>query len=108
MVAESLSKSEHDKIIHQFNLERQEEYEELIEHSENFLNELEHVITKQKFTHAELEESENNLKRLQKWIKTIRARDHLKQITYQQAKKILRKCKSILEKFAQQNYAQET
>lgn len=108
LVTDTISSTEHDKIIHQFHQDRHEEYEEFIEHCEEFLGELNREIAKQKFTYAELEESENNLKRLKKWIKNIRARDHLEEAIYPQAQQLLEQCETTLEEFTQQIYAQES
>lgn len=64
-----------EKIISLFNDIRDEEYNEFIEKSDDYLKELQKEIRIEKFTFAELEEEEEELQKLVSWYEKIKVRD---------------------------------
>ena len=106
-VVNALDEMMQTAVTTQFNLEREEEYEELVEHSQDFQAELEREIDQQKFTYAELEESETNWERLQKWLATIQARDFFLCAAGATAVTSLARSRQLLDEFIYLVYAQE-
>ena len=71
----ALNQSIEDEIIGQLRAERDEEYAEFCERCEALLAELERETRQGKFTFAELEETEEDLQKLMKWLEKIKVRD---------------------------------
>ncbi|MGW8143953.1 MAG: Chromate resistance protein ChrB [Anaerolineales bacterium] len=64
-----------DGILEQFRMDRDEEYIEFCERCEALLAEIERETKQEKFTFAELEETEEDLEKLKNWLQKISARD---------------------------------
>jgi hypothetical protein len=106
LVHEVISLSGED-IMSLFEADRNQEYDEFLEQCDAFLAELEKECAQGKFTFAELEENEHNLKRLEKWITRIEKRDFFSASKAQQAQAALQNCRENLKNFTQQVYRQE-
>jgi hypothetical protein len=63
-------------IINAIQREREDEYRELVERTRQFHEELAHERRRGRATYTELEESDVDLARHQKWLAAIRARDY--------------------------------
>ncbi|MDQ6731193.1 MAG: hypothetical protein M3022_13075 [Actinomycetota bacterium] len=63
-------------IIDAFQRERSDEYHEVLERTQQFHDELAHERKRGRATYTELEESDADLARHQKWLAAIRARDY--------------------------------
>ncbi|MGE5222576.1 MAG: Chromate resistance protein ChrB [Omnitrophica WOR_2 bacterium] len=87
-----------------FRMEREEEYAEFQERSQEFLDEIEKESAKQKFTFAELEENEQDLQRLTTWLEKIQKRDFAGGEKKQAAAQTLKKCLASLEIFSTEVY----
>jgi hypothetical protein len=94
-------------ILSRFQTDRQEEYTELIERSQEFLAEIEKESSRSKFTFAELEENEQDLQRLYGWLEKIHKRDFMPGEIASQANEVLKKCRESLEEFAKRVYAEQ-
>ncbi len=94
-------------ILERFRKDRDEEYTEFLEQSDGFIAELEKETQKKKFTFAELEETEANFDRLEKWLRKIQKRDFQKTEKSKEATTALQTCRQRLNSFAQRTYAQE-
>ena len=64
-----------DEMIARFASDRQREYQEFATRAQGVLNEVAKEIAAKKFTFAELEEVEDDLKKLEVWLAKITARD---------------------------------
>jgi hypothetical protein len=62
-------------VIARFNAARDEEYLEVVDEAERFREEIARERRKGRFTFAELEDEESNLKRLRKYLAQVEARD---------------------------------
>jgi hypothetical protein len=93
-----------EDVIARFKAERKQEYDEFLEQCEVFIGELDKETRGQKFTFAELEENEQNLQRLRKWIAKIQKRDFFKTKKSQEAISAYQGCKQILDAFTRQVY----
>lgn len=69
------NKADEEKVVSLFNAARDDEYLELIEKCDLFLQELIDEINTEKFSFAEIEESEEELQKLNQWMKKITNRD---------------------------------
>ncbi len=106
-VVNSLTDDVEADIMRQFRSERGEEYAEFLEHCRDFLAELERETKEEKFTYGELEESEANFDRLQKWLPKIQSRDFMGHEMAETAVSQLQACQQALENFTQAVYLQD-
>src|SRR3954447_19396855 len=63
------------RLLEAWNAAREAEYRELAGECAKFLSEIDHEFEIEKFTHAELDEEEAELHKLQQWHERIRSRD---------------------------------
>ncbi|MHB8106849.1 MAG: Chromate resistance protein ChrB [Candidatus Cryosericum sp.] len=63
------------RVIAAFQLQRDADYDEIVEQCERLVYELDRETEKEKFTYAEIEENETELTRIHKWMERITARD---------------------------------
>jgi uncharacterized protein YdbL (DUF1318 family) len=94
----------HERTVSRFNAARNEEYEEVVDETERFREEIERERRKGKFTFAELEDEESNLERLHKYLAQVEARDAFGAEGRAQATKEVERCAGVLEAFAQEIY----
>lgn len=106
-VVQGLDQAIHEEIIARFKSDREQEYDEFLEQCEAFLGELEKETQRQKFTFAELEENEQNLQRLRKWVARIQKRDFFRTKKSQEAVTTFQSCRRKLQDYTRQVYTQE-
>jgi vacuolar-type H+-ATPase subunit I/STV1 len=104
---QGLNRAVHDDIVARFEAERGQEYDEFLEQCEEFIAEIEKETKKQKFTFAELEENEQDLQRLRKWIGKIQKRDHFKTKKSQEAAATFQHCRQRLQNYTREVYKRE-
>lgn len=92
------------KIIARFNAAREEEYEEVVDETERFHEEIARERRKGKYTFAELEDEESNLRRLRKYLAAVLARDVFGAPGAARAAAEVERCAATLETFAQDIY----
>lgn len=97
-----------EDILSRISTDREEEYAEFIERSQEFLAEIEKESAKQKFTFAELEENEQDLFRLTNWLERIQKRDFFCRDKAKNASEALKRCQKEFEKFAAIVYERQT
>lgn len=94
----------HERTIAHFNAARDEEYEEVIDETERFCEEIARERRKGKFTFAELEDEESSLERLRKYLVQVQARDAFSAPNQTRAVAEVERCATVLEAFAQEVY----
>ena len=94
----------HARTVSRFNAARDEEYEEVVDETERFREEVERERRKGKFTFAELEDEESNLERLHKYLAGVEARDAFGAAGRARAVAEVERCAEVLEAFAQEIY----
>jgi hypothetical protein len=94
----------HAKMVARFNAARDEEYEEVVDETERFREEIARERRKGKFTFAELEDEESNLERLRRYLAQVVARDAFGAEGRAQAEAEVERCAEVLEAFAQEIY----
>jgi len=106
-LVQGLNQAIEDDIISRFKADRDQEYDEFLEQCEELIAELQKETHHQKFTFAELEENEQNLQRLRKWLAKIQKRDFFKTQKSQEAIITFQNCRQMLQSYTRQVYAQE-
>ena len=86
-------------VIDAMQRERADEYRELVESTRHFLEELEQERRRGRATYTELEESDVDLARHQKWLAAIRARDYFDAPGGEEAAAAVASCEEALARF---------
>ncbi len=86
-------------VIDALQRERTDEYHELVESTRQFHEELEHERRRGRTTYTELEESDADLARYQKWLAAIHARDYFDAPGGQEAVAAVASCEEALAGF---------
>ena len=86
-------------IIDAIQRERTDEYRELVESTRQFHEELQLERRRGRATYTELEESDADLARYQKWLAAIRARDYFDAPGGQEAAAAVASCEEALARF---------
>lgn len=94
-------------LIKRFQEERASEYQELDERCLEFLAEIEKETRARKFIFAELEENEQDLLKLTRWLRKIQSRDFFPSSASREAVTHLAECRQALEQFTTAVYEQE-
>ena len=92
-------------MIARFVSDRQREYQEFETRAQGLLDEVAKEIIAEKFTFAELEEVEDDLKKLEVWLAKIAARDFFASDALTTAQQQLGACALAVENFAATVYA---
>jgi hypothetical protein len=95
-----LDRSQEERVVARFKADRDEQYREFIGRCADFESEIEKEHRKNKFTYAELDEEETDLKKLQAWLEKIRKLDFYGAPLAKDADEKLRKCEEVLENYA--------
>ncbi|MCA9906341.1 MAG: hypothetical protein KC547_20940 [Anaerolineae bacterium] len=94
-------------VLAAFRAERDEEYAEFCERCEALLAELDRETAGEKFTFAELEETETDLHKLKSWLNKISARDFVGGSRKATALDLLARCQQTYTRFATRVYAHQ-
>ena len=79
--------------------DRDREYRELVERSAGFVNEIELEFGRGNTTYLEVEESEADLDRFERWFTSIAARDYFEAAGRGEAEAALTRCRALLADF---------
>jgi hypothetical protein len=96
-----------EAIVRLFRTDRARDYDEFAERCGAFLDEIDRESSAGKYTFAEMEESEQDLEKLARWLVKIQARDFFPDGRGQQSVALLARCRSTLESFSQAVYTAE-
>jgi hypothetical protein len=97
----------HAAITERFRADRGREYDEFAERCAALLDEIGKEARAGKYTFAEMEEDEQDLEKLARWLAKIQARDFFPDERLRQSTGLLARCRSALEGFSQAVYAAE-
>lgn len=100
----ALDRQQEEKVISRFKADRDDQYQELLGRCQGFEAEIAKEIAIQKFTYAELDEEETDLKKLENWYEKIRKLDFYDAPLAATAQARLRDCKALLDHYAQMVY----
>jgi hypothetical protein len=96
-----------EAIVQRFQGDRAREYDEFTERCTAFLDEISKETHAGKYTFAEMEEGEQDLEKLARWLTKIRERDFFPDEHRQQSATMLARCRSVLDGFSQAVYIAE-
>lgn len=96
-----------DEVVAAFNGARDAEYQEVLSRCSDFQAEIDKETGAGKFTYAELEENEEDLAKLRRWLDKIRARDTLGAPLGEETVAGVENCARALDAFAERVYAAE-
>ncbi|MCR5942710.1 chromate resistance protein ChrB [Ochrobactrum sp. XJ1] len=97
----ALDRAQKDKVIARFKADRDDQYREFLGRCAGFEAEIAKEIAIEKFTYAELEEEDADLKKLQNWLEKIRKLDFYGASLAEEAETRLRACEALLDSYAQ-------
>jgi len=101
------SAEDNETIKSRFRADRGREYDEFAERCTALLEEINRETGAGKYTFAEMEEDEQDLEKLVRWLAKIQARDFFPDERGQQAADMLVQCRSAVDAFSQAVYAAE-
>jgi hypothetical protein len=96
-----------ETVVQRFRADRAREYDEFAERCTALLDEIGKETKAEKYTFAEMEEGEQDLEKLARWLTEIHARDFFPDERRQQAATLMARCRSALNGFAQAVYIAE-
>jgi hypothetical protein len=97
-----LDRVQEEKLIARFDADRNEAYQEFLERCAGFEHEIARESGAGKFTFAELEENDEDLKKLRNWLEKIRKLDFHGGSLADEAGRRLAQCEALLDAYAQQ------
>jgi hypothetical protein len=98
---------EEQAVIARFCAERSDEYGEIVSRVPAFLEEIAHERRRGRATYAEIEESEADLERLQKWLTRVQARDYFDARGRREAEEAVERCANELAAFEMEAFTAE-
>ncbi|MCW2888845.1 MAG: hypothetical protein QOE54_3452 [Streptosporangiaceae bacterium] len=90
-----------------YNAARDDEYEEIIDRCEDFLQQVEKEYLAEHFSYAELEENDEDLVKLRNWFGKVEARDVLGASRRAETITALERCETVLDGYATRVYTEE-
>lgn len=97
----ALDRAQEDKVVSRFKADRDDQYREFLGRCADFEKEIAKEIAINKFTYAELEEEDTDLKKLQGWLEKIKKLDFYGATLAEEAAERLRGCEALLDSYAQ-------
>lgn len=97
----ALDKAQEEKVIARFKADRDEQYREFLGRCAGFEAEIAKEFAINKFTYAELDEEDTDLKKLQGWLEKIKKLDFYGATLAVQAEERLNACETLLDSYAQ-------
>ncbi|MGI8457320.1 MAG: Chromate resistance protein ChrB [Propionibacteriaceae bacterium] len=91
-------------VVLAYNAARDDEYEELLDKCQDFLAEIARETAAGHTTYGELEENDEDLAKLRRWVAKIDERDVLDAAAAETAAAAIERCAAALEEFAQRVY----
>jgi hypothetical protein len=99
--------AENEAVMARFRADRGREYDEFAERCSALLDEIGKESGAGKYTFAEMEESEQDLEKLVRWLAKIQARDFFPDEQAQRAAAMLARCRGAVEAFSGAVYTAE-
>lgn len=97
----ALDRAQEDKVVSRFKADRDDQYREFLGRCADFEKEIAKEIAINKFTYAELEEEDTDLRKLQGWLEKIKKLDFYGATLAEEAAERLRGCEALLDSYAQ-------
>ena len=99
---------DHARIIAEQSADRDDEYREVVQRTGEFLSEIDRETQRNRATYTEVEESEADLERFDRWLTSIAARDYFHAPGRRHAEAALQQCRDALAAFEAAAVAADT
>ncbi len=99
LISVRISGEEHQALVDEQQGDRDTEYGEVVERAPQFLDEIEMETARGRATYAEVEESEADLERFEKWLAAITERDYFQAPRGADARSAVQGCREALAAF---------
>ncbi len=96
----ALDRAQEDKVVQRFRADRDDQYREFLGRCADFEAEIAKEVAINKFTYAELDEEDADLRKLQGWLEKIRKLDFYAAPLAEEAAERLRGCEALLDSYA--------
>lgn len=96
----ALDRAQEERVVQRFRADRDDQYREFLGRCADFEAEIAKEIAINKFTYAELEEEDTDLKKLQGWLEKIRKLDFYQATLAGEAEQRLHACEALLDGYA--------
>ncbi len=96
----ALDRVQEDKVVQRFRADRDDQYREFLGRCADFEAEIAKEVAINKFTYAELDEEDADLRKLQGWLEKIRKLDFYAAPLAEEAAERLRGCEALLDSYA--------
>ncbi|WP_379065103.1 Chromate resistance protein ChrB [Mesorhizobium sp. UC22_110] len=96
----ALDRAQEDKVVQRFRADRDDQYREFLGRCADFEAEIAKEVAISKFTYAELDEEDADLRKLQGWLEKIRKLDFYEAPLAEEAAERLRACEALLDSYA--------
>src|SRR5882724_10402725 len=93
----ALDNAQEEKVVARFKADRDDQYREFLRRCDDYEAEIAKEISINKFTYAELEEEDTDLKKLQGWLDKIKKIDFYGAALAEEATQRLRGCEKLLD-----------
>lgn len=103
--ANGLDRTQEEKVVERFNADRNAEYQEFLSKCRDYEAEIAKETAERHFTFAELEENDQDLTKLKRWLEKINRLDFYHAPLLREAKDGLARCEALLEEFSLQVFA---
>ena len=97
-----------EALVAQFKTARSAEYAEVSREAEQLLEHVARETEHREFSYAELEELEEDLTKLKRWMSQVQSRDYFPDASAGQARRLLARCDEALADFLEQAAARDT
>lgn len=98
----AIDRAQEEKVIARFKADRDEDYVEFLRKCADFEQEIAKEVEAKHFTYAELEENDEDLKKLRNWLEKIKKLDFHNAPLRAQAEAHLARCEELLDAYAHQ------
>jgi hypothetical protein len=103
-----IDEEQQGRIVAEQSADRDREYLEVVERTGDFLAEIDRETQRNRATYTEVEESEADLERFDRWLASILARDYFRAPGRQQAEAAMQRCRDALTTFEAAAVAADT
>lgn len=107
MEALGLDAQQESRLVARFNADRDEEYDELLEKCDDFLQEIAKETAAGFYAYAEVQENEADLKKLKTWLAKIRKLDFCRAAKGEDAAQRLVECERALDAYANEVFTRD-
>jgi hypothetical protein len=104
-VSADMEQPQAERLKARFVAARDEEYEELLGQCARFMVHIEHAVKTERFTFAEVEELEEEISKLERWLEEIQSRDLFRSAQAAVSTAELEKGREALTRFTERTYA---